>query len=442
MIQPLGPADGGEVMSMRMLSGKAQLEEARRQASLQTCKLTSEEKAEIQRRRSVSSERRRSVELLQATASGRDELQAKLARRREASESKAKEEAMQRDSQGLDSDCCDQKVDGEESCRDCSDEINAKLAKQRAVSSYLAPSVDCAMGHEETESNDKRSFERSCTDRRNRNQTGVCGDELQAKLARWRAASDSATSTTPGELSCATTHFTSVSSASGSQGELEAKLARWRAAADSASAPATQVQETPVEGISQPSSKKCMEEKSAELQTELPRGPPVSNSVDINDCVRQNKIEGEHIASISDARTEQQPLASGDKLITELATTVPSDHECASALDGPGREDAHIMEAAPPHDCNSSQTEVGSSDRHHPCELIATHNRSKALAMPDTVPLAIAGVATPLRRPPFQETAVPRLCSATQPLDAAKQQEHCLTVAPSSPKAKCCCIVQ
>lgn len=86
MIGFAGPSDAGNVVHMGMMSGKAQLEEARRQSELQCRELDDGERAEIARRRAASQDRWReeSVEAeRRAKASG--ELSAVLARRRERS---------------------------------------------------------------------------------------------------------------------------------------------------------------------------------------------------------------------------------------------------------------------------------------------------------------------------------------------------------------------
>merc|ERR1719201_3368190 len=82
MIQFAGPSDAGTVVSSKMLSGPAQLEEKKRLAAMTAgAALSEDEKAAIQRRRADSAAR------LSAEVKTNDELQAKLARRRAASES-------------------------------------------------------------------------------------------------------------------------------------------------------------------------------------------------------------------------------------------------------------------------------------------------------------------------------------------------------------------
>jgi len=85
MIQAAGSWDDGEIVAVRMSSGRAQEEESRRLAALGARELENGEKHEIQRRRADSIERRRSSSLeAERRKKGGDELAAKLAKRRAA----------------------------------------------------------------------------------------------------------------------------------------------------------------------------------------------------------------------------------------------------------------------------------------------------------------------------------------------------------------------
>lgn len=87
MIQFAGDVDSGTNVSMGMVHGKIQLEERRRQAALQTRSLDEREREDIQRRRTRSSERfNEASKEAETRVDAASELQAKLARRRAASE--------------------------------------------------------------------------------------------------------------------------------------------------------------------------------------------------------------------------------------------------------------------------------------------------------------------------------------------------------------------
>mmetsp|Transcript_13354 Transcript_13354/g.30455 ORF Transcript_13354/g.30455 Transcript_13354/m.30455 type:complete len:259 (-) Transcript_13354:83-859(-) len=85
----MSAADGGqgEVVEMRMVHGRSQQQEARRQANLQTVTLSAAEKESVDRRRAESAERHRAASQdAERKKAGQNELQAKLARRRAASD--------------------------------------------------------------------------------------------------------------------------------------------------------------------------------------------------------------------------------------------------------------------------------------------------------------------------------------------------------------------
>eukprot|EP00928_Gymnodinium_smaydae_P027949 TRINITY_DN21454_c0_g1_i1.p1 TRINITY_DN21454_c0_g1~~TRINITY_DN21454_c0_g1_i1.p1 ORF type:complete len:545 (-),score=165.55 TRINITY_DN21454_c0_g1_i1:292-1926(-) len=89
MIQAAGAWDSGEVVEAGMLSGAAQLAHARKQAGLQSRSLSQDEKFAIQRRRAESAERRRQHfdrEAAESRRQGAEELKARLSRRRAASD--------------------------------------------------------------------------------------------------------------------------------------------------------------------------------------------------------------------------------------------------------------------------------------------------------------------------------------------------------------------
>jgi len=83
IIQAAGDWDSGEVVAVRMVSGRRQIEDIKRIAGLQETTLSCEEKQEIEQRRAQAAERK---DLLRAQAERKrheaSELQSKLARRR------------------------------------------------------------------------------------------------------------------------------------------------------------------------------------------------------------------------------------------------------------------------------------------------------------------------------------------------------------------------
>lgn len=157
--------------------------------------LSEEEKAAIQRRRADSAAR------VSAEVKTNDELQAKLARRRAASES---EDVP--GSQGMKEEPHGGELDGNSS------ELQAKLARRRAAS----------------ESDEAADLHKS--DREHRQGQGGGGSELQGKLARRRAASESEDTS---DQQASDSKQPQDNGNADSAGELSAKLARRRVMSDS-----------------------------------------------------------------------------------------------------------------------------------------------------------------------------------------------------------------